>query len=284
MNVENLSNIDIKVNIASENGENNTKKEQKEMSKKDEFASILEKIQRMDEAIELHNNVKKALSNKEVDQSYLKYIENSIEDKIFCDAKFDKISPKVLIEIVCPKLRKIKNFDISKLEIEDVGNHFEGNDNYIDKICVYDGKLICMFGVQVSNIENVIKYRNRKFVREDILEAVKAKVEPGKTVEMSQYDEYFVIQDENSVKVYSEKKEIALAEIKENAFDKIKSRLTNLFSKINNRKKEIYPIIELVYDSNPNRFKDIEMHSKVDAKNRMKVLLNKERAVTRTNI
>ncbi len=284
MNVENLSNIDIKVNIASENGENNTKKEQKEMSKKDEFASILEKIQRMDEAIELHNNVKKALSNKEVDKNYLKYIENSIEDKIFCDAKFDKISPKVLIEIVCPKLRKIKNFDISKLEIEDVGNHFEGNDNYIDKICVYDGKLICMFGVQVSNIENVIKYRNRKFVREDILEAVKAKVEPGKTVEMSQYDEYFVIQDENSVKVYSEKKEIALAEIKENAFDKIKSRLTNLFSKINNRKKEIYPIIELVYDSNPNRFKDIEMHSKVDAKNRMKVLLNKERAVTRTNI
>lgn len=282
MNEEKISNININVNIANENEENNNLGN--EISKRDEFALILEKIQRMDEAIELHNNVKKAVSNKEVDTSYLKYIENSIEDRIFCDAKFDKISPKVLIEIVCPKLKKLKKFDISKLEIEDVGNHYEDNNNYIDKICVYDGKLICMFGVQVSNIENVIKYRNRKFVREDILEAVKSKVEPGKTVEMSQYDEYYVIQDENSVKVYSEKKEISLAEIKENAFDKIKSRLTTLFSKLNNKKKEVYPIIELVYDSNPNRLKDIESHSKVDAKNRMKVLLNNERAATRANI
>lgn len=282
MNGEKIDNIDINVNIVNENSKLGNI--QDEMSKKDEFASILEKIQRMDEAIELHNNVKKALSNKEVDGNYLKYIENSIEDKIFCDAKFDKISPKVLIEIVCPKLKKIKNFDISRLEIEDIGNHYEENDNYIDKICIYDGKLVCMFGVQVANIENFIKYRNRKFVREDILEAITAKVELGKTVEMGQYEDYYVVQDENSVKVYTEKKEIALAEIKENAFDKIKSKLTNLFSKINYKKKEVYPILELVYDSNPNRFKDTEAHSKVDAKNRMKILLNKERAFTRTNI
>lgn len=289
-NLSNIDNIDIDVNIANENVENDNLENgniQKEMLKKDEFASILEKIQRMDEAIELHNNVKQALSNEEVDRSYLKYIENSIEDKIFCDAKFDKISPKVLIEIVCPELKIFENFgkfDIAKLEIEDIGNHFEENENYIDKVCVYDGNLVCIFGIQASNIEKVIKYESRKFVRDDILESVKTKVEPGKKVQLAQYDEYYVIQDEDSVKVYTEKKITSLAEIKENAFDKIKSRLTTLFSKINNKKKEVYPIIELVYDSNPNRFKDIESHSKIDAKNRMKILLNKERAVTRTNV
>ena len=77
-------------------------------SKKDEFSSILDKIQEMEDAIELHNSVKEAVTKEEVDTNYLKYIENSIEDKIFCDAKFDKISPKILIEIICPELKKFE--------------------------------------------------------------------------------------------------------------------------------------------------------------------------------
>jgi len=283
---KNLDNIVFEENLedAKKEEKNNIEEVQNEMSKKDEFAVILEKIQKMDEAIELHNSVKLALSNEEVDKNYLKYIENSIEDKIFCDAKFDKISPKVLIETICPELTRFDKFDIAKLEIEDIGSHFEEQNNYIDKICTYDGKLVCVFGIQESNIENVIKYESRKFVRDDVLEVIKTKVETGKAVQMSQYDEYYVIQDENSVKVYSEKKITALVQVKENPFDKIKSKLTNLFNKINNKKKIMYPIIEMVYDSNPNRIKDIKEHSKIDAKNRMKALLNKERAVTRNSI
>ena len=64
-------------------------------------------------------------------------------------------------------------------------------------------------------------------------------------------------------------------------FDKMKNKLTELFNKKLFSKKKYLPNIELVYESNPNRFKNFEHKSKVDAKNRMKVLLNKEREVTR---
>ena len=73
----------------------------------------------------------------------------------------------------------------------------------------------------------------------------------------------------------------ALLNIEENVFYKIKSKLSNMFTK-----KKCLPNIELVYDTNPNRFKDFNYNtSKIDAKNRMKALLTKEREVTRnTNI
>ena len=41
------------------------------------------------------------------------------------------------------------------------------------------------------------------------------------------------------------------------------------------------PNIKIVYDTNPNRFENFEHTSKIDAKNRMKVLLQKEREITR---
>ncbi len=287
MEEENLKNMEKEVNNVTAEEVNVVQEETSKMSKKDEFSSILDKIQEMEDAIELHNSVKEALSNEEVDTNYLKYIENSIEDKIFCDAKFDKISPKVLIEIICPELKKFEKsekFDITKLEITDIGSHYEEQVNYLDKVCTYDGKLVCIFGVEENNVENFVKYESRKFVRQEILESVKAKVEPGKVVQMEQYDNYYVIQDEISVKIYKEKQVTALTQVKETPFDKIKAKLLDFFKKLNSRNKAIYPIIELIYDSNPNRFKDMKHHSKVDAKNRMKILLDKERLITRETV
>ena len=100
-----------------------------EKKRKEEFDSILEKIKKMSDAIKLHSNVKEAVLKKEVDNNYLKYIDNSLEDKLFNDAKFDKIKSKVLLEIVCPKLVAIENFEIQKLDIIDIGNHFEELEN-----------------------------------------------------------------------------------------------------------------------------------------------------------
>lgn len=265
MNEENTNEVeDIELNT------------EKEISKKDEFELILEKIKKMSEAIELHENVKKAVSQNDVDNSYLKYVENSLEDRIFCDARFDKIKPKVLLELVCKDLANIENFDVSKLEIQDIGSHFEEKENYIDKICVYDGKLISVFGINELNSEKWIKYESRKFSRVDMIEAVKAQYEEGKTVQLYQYDEYYIGIEANRIKVFSERKITALAKIEESVFDKIKVKFANIFAK-----KKIYPNIELVYDSNPNRLKDIETKSKFNAKIRMKALLNKEREMTR---
>lgn len=67
------------------NGENNVE-EKVEFEKKDtreQFEEILEKIKKMSEAIELHDNVKKAVEKEEVDYNYLRYIENSLEEKLF---------------------------------------------------------------------------------------------------------------------------------------------------------------------------------------------------------
>lgn len=96
-----------------------------EKKRKEEFDSILEKIKKMSEAIELHSHVKEAVSKEEIDGNYLKYIENSLEDKLFNDAKFDKIKSKVLLEVVCPELINIEHFEIQKLEIADIGSHFQ---------------------------------------------------------------------------------------------------------------------------------------------------------------
>lgn len=251
------------------------------LSKKDEFDIILDKIKKMSEAVELHTDVKNAVSKNEVDNNYLKYIENSLEDKIFCDAKFDKIHSKVLLEVVCPELEKIENFQIDKLEIENVGSHFEELENYIDKICTYDGNFICMFGINERNPEDVIKYEQRKFTRVDMVEAVKAQYPEGKKIDLYQYDEYYVCIEEGRLKVYTERKVVSLAKIEDTVFDKIKQKLINLFSIKNFSKKKCLPNLNLVYDTNPNRIKDIEVTSKIDAKNRMKTLLTKERKITR---
>lgn len=256
--------------------------EEEKKARREEFDSILEKIKKMSEAIELHTNVKEAVSKEEVDNSYLKYIENSLEDKFFCDAKFDKIRSKVLIEVVCPDLENIENFEIDKLEIEDIGSHFEEQENYIDKICTYDGKFICLFGINETNPEKVIKYEARKFTRTDMIEAICEKLEEGKIAKMEQYDEYYVVTDESGLKVFSERKITALLKVEETIFDKMKNKLAELFNKKLFTKKKYLPNIELVYDSNPNRFKDFKHTSKIDAKSRMKILLNKEREITRS--
>lgn len=244
---------------------------------KDQFDEILEKIRKMSEAIELHNSVKKAVSKKEVDYNYLRYIENSLEEKIFDGANIKEIMPKVLLEVVCTDLVDIEDFDINKLQIENIGSHFEEQENYIDKICIYDNKLINVFGISELHPNKVIKYDSRKFSRVDMIEAVKAQYEEGKTVQLYQYDEYYIGVEKERIKVFSERKVTALMKIEETIFEKIKSKLSNLFAK-----KKCYPNLELVYDSNPNRLKDFEHKSKIDAKNRMKILLNKEREITRT--
>lgn len=67
------------------NEENNVE-EKVEFEKKDareQFEEILEKIKKMSEAIELHDNVKKAVEKEEVDYNYLRYVENSLEEKLF---------------------------------------------------------------------------------------------------------------------------------------------------------------------------------------------------------
>ncbi len=253
--------------------------------RKEEFEEILSKIKKMSEAIELHTNVKDAVSKEQVDNNYLKYVENSLEDKLFCDAKFDTIRSKVLLEVVCPGLTEIENFNIQKLEISDIGSHVEENENYIDKICIYNNKFICLFGVNENNPEKVIKYEARKFSRLDMIEAICEKIEQGKTAQMEQYDEYYVVATENGIKVFSERKVTALINVEETIFDKMKNKLLSIFNKNIFAKKKYLPNIELIYDSNPNRFKDFKTSSKIDAKNRMKVLLTKEREVTRnTNV
>ena len=256
------------------------KEEQENKKRKEEFDAILAKIKKMSDAINLHTNVKEAAAKKQVDNSYLKYIENALEDKLFCDAKFDKIRSKILLEVVCPDLINIQDFEIEKLQIDDIGSHFEELENYIDKICTYDNKFVCLFGINDKNPEKVIKYQPRKFSRTDMVEAICAELEEGKTAQMEQYDEYYVVKEEAGFKVFSERKVVALMKLEENAFDKIKAKLSSFFSNVFTKKKYL-PVINLVYDSNPNRFKNFEHTSKIDAKNRMKILLQKEREVTR---
>ena len=272
MNEENIKETkDVKLN----------NQEEEKKARKEEFDSILEKIKKMSEAIQLHTNVKDAVSKEEVDNNYLKYIENSLEDKLFNDAKFDKIKSKVLLEVVCPDLVNIENFEIEKLEIEDIGSHFEELENYIDKICTYDNKFVCLFGINENNPEKVIKYEPRKFSRLDMIEAICAMLEEGKTAQMEQYDEYYVVTNETGLKVFSERKIVSLVKVEETVFDKIKSKLSSLFTINMFNKKKCLPNIKLVYDTNQNRFENFEHTSKIDAKSRMKALLRKEREGTR---
>ena len=245
--------------------------------RKEEFDIILEKIKKMSEAIELHTNVKNAVSKEEVDTNYLNYVENSLEDKLFKGKNTKEIMPKVLLEIVCPDLINIENFNADNLQIENVGSHFEEQENYIDKICVYNNKFISVFGINEMHPNKVIKYEPRKFSRVDMIQAVKSHYKDGDDVSLYQYDEYYVCIDDNGVKVFSQRKITSLVTVKETIFDKIKEKLLNMFVK-----KKTYPNVELVYDSNPNRISGFKKSkSKNVAKNRMQALLRAERELTR---
>lgn len=261
---------------------NNLEKEKRK--RKEEFDAILDKIKKMSEAVELHSNVKNAVSKEEVDNNYLRYIENSLEDKLFNDAKFDKIKSKILLEVVCPSLVSIENFEIDKLKIIDIGSHFEEQINYMDKLCTYDNKFVCLFGVDEQNQDKVIKYEARKFSRTDMLEAIYEKLNEDKDLKIEQYDEYYIVNNDNGLKVFSERKITSLAKVEENVFDKIKTKLTSLFTTNLFAKKKYLPNIELIYDTNENRFNNFktDIESKVDAKKRMKALLKREREVTRS--
>ncbi len=254
-------------------------KENVEKTCKEKFEDKLEKIAKISEALELYKNVKDAVSNGEVDYNYLKYVENSLEDKLFCDTNIKDIEPKILIEAICPDLINIESFDSSKLQIENIGMHFEEQQNYIDKICIYDGKLVNVFGIKENKPQEWLKYEARKFTRADMIEAVAAMYKEGKKVSLYQYDEYYIGIESDRIKVFTERKITSLVKIEETIFDKIKSKILNLFTK-----KKLYPNLNLVFDSNPNRLKDFEYKSKVDAKARMKALLNKEREITRNTI
>lgn len=255
--------------------------EQEKPDIKDCYDDTLNKISNIKEAIELHNKVKNSVLNGEVDSNYLNYIENSLEDKIFNDVKFDKLNSKVLLEVICPSLVTIEAFDVQMLEIEVIGSHYEEDENYIDKICTYNGKFICLFGVNERKPETVIKYEPRKFSRTDMIQAICKKLKDGEKVTMEQYDEYYVVTNDDSLKVFSERKIVSLVKLEETVFDKMKNKLWSLFNKSLFSKKNYLPNIELIYDSNINRFKDFKNNSKTEAKSRMKKLLIKEREVTR---
>ena len=249
-----------------------------EKTKKEHFDDILSKIKKMDEAIELHKAVKEAIEKEEVDYNYLRYIENVLEDKLFENTNTKEIMPKIIIETICPDLVNIENFDSSKLQIENIGSHFEEQENYIDKICVYENKLICVFGINEMHPNKVLKYEPRKFSRVDMINAIESKYKQGKKLSLFQYDEYYVCIEEERIKVFSERKVTALVKVQETIFDKIKDKISKLFSK-----KKTYPDLQLVYDSNPDRLSDFQNKaSKFDAKSRMKLLLNREREITRT--
>lgn len=254
-----------------------------QMSKKDELEAILFDVKNISEAINLHNLAKKEFSNGQIDVNYLKYIENSLEDKIFNDSKFDNIVSKILLELVCPDLEKIKDFNIKNLEILTIGNHIEEDKSYIDKICIYNNKIINLFKINEINPQKASKIENRKFTREDMINAVRGQYEEGKKIQMYQYDEYYIGIEENRIKVFKEKKITALIKMEETAFDKIKSKLSLLLNQNIFNKKRFLPTLELVYDTNPNRFNNIETHSKLSAMKRMKSLLSKERSITRQN-
>ena len=138
-----------------------------------------------------------------------------------------------------------------------------------------------MFGTNEVNQEKVIKYEQRKFSRIDMIQAICEKLEENKIAQIKQYDEYYVVEDGDSLKVFSERKVTALVKVEETVFDKLKNKLTSLFHNNIFSKKKYLPNMELIYDNNQNRFKDFKSTSKIDAKNRMKVLLTKERKITR---
>lgn len=255
--------------------------EQEKTDIKDSYDEILNKIGSIEEAIELHNNVKNSVLNGEVDNNYLNYIENSLEDRLFDDVKFDKLSSKVLLEVICPCLTTIEAFDVQMLDIEDIGSHYDEDENYIDKICTYNGKFVCLFGVNERKPEIVIKYEPRKFSRTDMIQAICKKLKDGEKVTMEQYDEYYVVTNDDSLKVFSERKMVSLVKLEETVFDKMKNKLWSLFNKSLFNRKTYLPNIELIYDNNLNRFKDFKNNSKTEAKSRMKKLLIKEREVTR---
>lgn len=248
-------------------------------SRKEQFDAILEKIKKFSDAIELHDSVKDALSKEEVDYTYLRYIESSLEEKLFNGADTKGIMPKVLLEVICPELAKITRFNKSKLDIKNIGSHFEQQENYIDKICTYDNELISVFGISEMHPNKVIKYDLRKFIRVDMIKAIQEKYKEEEKITLYQYDEYYVVCEEERIKVFSPRKMTALVKTEETIFDKIKSKLSTLFGK-----KKDYPELELVYDSNPNRLSNFKHTSKVDAKKRMKALLSKERELTKDEI
>lgn len=255
--------------------------QEKSFSLKEKLEEKLEQVKKIEDGISLYEEAKVALKKEEIDENYYKYLENSLEGKFFCDVEFDKICSNILLEVVCPELLKIEDYDSSLLEIRTIGSHYEELTNYIDKICTYGKDFVCLFGINETNAKKYIKYNKRKFSRSDMIEAVKSHLEANTDVNLSQYDEYYVVEEEDSLKVFSERKIVSLVKVEETIFDKIKCKFANIFNKSIFNKRRYLPNVDLIFETNGNRLDKIEIESKIDAKSRMKMLLNAERKETR---
>ena len=264
---------------------NNRTKTTNKLSNKDKIDNKLNHIRNMNDDANIYIQAKSLYKENVIDASFFKYVINTLEDKVFDDVSYDKMNAQMLLENVCIPLKNVSNFKIEYLKIDTIGKHLnDENVLYEDKIITYNNVFVNIVSIEERNKFSFVRMRPMKFVRKEIVEALKEKYENGEEVQVSQYNTYLVVQARKHLKIYVKKQTKALATIHESIFDKIKAKIAMFLEKNPITKKKYLPELQLIYDSNPSRIHEIKTKNKSKnyAKNRMKVLLESERKITRS--
>lgn len=263
---------------------NNRTKTNNRLSNKDKIDNKLNRIKNMNDVANIYIQAKSLYKENVIDESFFKYVINTLEDKVFDDVSYDKMNAQMLLENVCIPLKNVSNFRIENLKIDTIGRHLNDNILYEDKIITYNNVFVNIVNIDERNKLSFVRMRPMKFVRKEIAEALKERYENGEEVQVSQYNTYLVVQASRHLKIYVKKQTKALATIHESFFDKIKAKIAMFLEKNPITKKKYLPELQLIYDSNPSRIHELRAKNKSKnyAKNRMKVLLESERKITRS--
>ena len=251
-----------------------------ELSVKDRLDNMLQSAQKLSDYSTVYNYALKTFSENIIDLNFMKYVENTIEDKLYTESEFDRINTLMLLEIACNEIKDVEDFSSRKMRIENVKKYGSTR----DVIVLYDDKVVGMYSLEGGRNGDYEKINPMKFVKKEYIDGIKQKYTKDKDAKVNQYSDYFVITEEKHIKVFVPKQdETSLAKVEETVIDKIRNRIAKFIDNNVLTKRKYLPELVLAYDSNPNRIKTIKTaKSKSAAKDRMKVLLDSERELTRT--
>lgn len=272
-------------------------------TKKIELDEFLENSKDLKSAIEIYQRARKALKKEEISKQDLKYIEQQIKEKYFSDSKYEDLNTNILMKIA-KYSKEVEKFNIDDIRLIDFGIQ-QREKSMNEFLYMYNGQFISLFGVDINNDNKIRTYDFKKYIRQEFLQAVRECIKAEKIkiykksklplddieqdikkIRIQQYEDYFVVFDEQGIQIYREKPIVALVAVEHATFDKIKNKLSCIF-KINlfkNKNQKYLPNMIKIYDD--NKFKEVdekELNSKEDAKNRMKSVLLQDRVATRTN-
>lgn len=237
----------------------------------------------IDKIKDLYYELENSYKLKEIDNQYFKYATQYITDTYFSRMKGCQLTLRVIVEKIFNDIQKSgeNEINIEDVNVLGIGVHIKNNRMVQDTLCMYGGNVVSIFGIYEDDETQYESYEKQTYIQPNIMEAIRKYIDSSEKANIEKYEGYYFVKNQENyrVQIYKEKEETSLTKTGENGIDKIKSKLCKLFGISMFSKKKFLANMEKLYDTDADLYEDILQNkkTKVNAKNRMKILLQAER-------